>query len=1035
MIDFTYKILVPQRPAHLVSRQRLTAIVHTITERRLLTISAPAGYGKTSLLIDFAHADLPFPVCWYTLDRFDADPWMFLSYLTAAITQQFPSMLQQTRTLLAGQSRASFSSVAATLVHDVYTLGHHFVLIIDDWHLVDQVAEISDVIAHMLLRCPNCHLILASRIYPGLPDMMLLAARRQMSGLDEAQLRFTVDEAAAVLQTEQQPPVALEQMATLVEQTNGWITGILLALQATGVPSALGASAANRGERHIYRFLAEQVFDQQPPEIRTFLRDSALLDELTVERCNTYLGRQDAASLLETLLRNHIFITEIRPGVLRYHPLFHEFLHDSYRQDDPQRYREMSRQVAAAYAAQEHWTLAFERYITADDRQSAQQIVMRGGDKLYTSGRMETLEGWFAAFSLEELGAPLLCLKARVLLDRGQPREAQVLADLAETRMQAGEETTVLLIQALLARLAGQYHQAIDIAHQVLDRATDLSERSEALRTLAICHHLEGQSTAAIEELQDALTIERQRGDLYAVARLQHDLGVCYEEYGQIRLAEKYYSQAEAYWTTIGNLGRRALSLNSKGVVQHLSGRYHEAYSTLNTALAYARDAMVSNYQALVLTSLGDLYSDIQLWERARAAYDEAHQFDRSAQLNSYLELAVVRLLIRQRQYTAAARALDPLSVITTSRYDGVVLLLQSSIAWGLGQYEQAIHLVATAIHTLEQTRALLDLARAYLWQAHIRMHHNPADKDAWIASLEQAARITTDLGHDAFLVAETLHFPGVLRYAQMAGWKQATVWYERHADIHLAAQMIEHTDQRPVLVIRTLGSDQILVNGQATAIGWLKAREVLYYLLAHPDGATPEELREAIWPDLHGERSRGALKTAIYQLRSALPPDVIELQRRQIYRLNPDAAHIDYDVARFLRLLDTLNDDREKLFAALDLYRGLYLPWSDNHWSVGLRTYLEQRYLQALRLAAEQCLQQQIYAEALLLYQRILAVDAMDEAAHAGIMRCHLALGNRAAAIEQYRDICRIFDQELGLELGSSSEVAQLYQQILAQS
>ena len=1035
MVDFPHKIVLPQRPAHLVPRPRLTELLRASADRRLITISAPAGYGKTSLLIDFATTESALPVCWYTLDPFDQDPWVFLAYLAAAIEQRFPGATAQTARLLAGRSRTPFATAAAAFVRDVYAIGSDFVLIIDDWHLVDHVPDITELVAHLLLHCPNCHLILASRIYPSLPDLMLLAARRQMSGFDEEHIRFTAPEVAAVLGAEFQTTIPLERAQALAEQSNGWITGILLALQATG-PAAPSLSPPDaRAERQIYSFLTEQVFDQQTPEVRAFLLDSALLEELTPERCDAVFDRSDSGQILEMLLRHHIFITEINPGVLRYHPLFREFLQEHYRKIDPQRYRATARRVADAYAAQGQWPLAFESYITAGDLAGARRVVAASGEQLYTSGRLATLERWFAALPLDELDAPLLCLKARVLLDRGRHHEAEVLADLAAVRMQPDEEPVVLLLQSYLARIAGRYEHALDVAQTVLNIAKDPAQQASALRILATCHHRLGQSVSAIDELNQALAIERRRGDLYAMALLQHDLGVCSEESGRLSAAENYYSQAEAYWATIGNTGRRAMSLNSKGVVQHLAGRYREAHATLTVALQYAHDASVPQYQATVLASLGDLYSDLQLWEQAQEAYEDARRLGGTAYLASYLDLAIVRLLVRQRRYEAAARALERLPEPTTARQPAAVALLRSSIACGQGNYGQAMCDVQQAIALLERNNAQMDLARAFLLQAQIAAGAAPADRVALVAAIDHAAQIADQLGHDAFLVAETLHLPGLLRRAQSAGWERAADWAQRHHDLLLAAQSLRQDDQRPILTVRTLGTDQILLDGQPVEIGWLKAREVFYYLLTHPDGTTPEALREAIWPDLPPERSRGALKTAIYQLRSALPRELIELHNRQFYRINRQVARIDYDVERFLEILETGATDQEGLFEAIDLYRGPYLPSTDSLWSHSLRTLLEQRYIHVLRSAAGQCERHGAYQDALTLYTRILAEDPLDESAHAGVMRCQIALGNRAAAIGQYHALRRILDEELGLDPERTSEAEQLYHRILKAS
>jgi DNA-binding SARP family transcriptional activator len=324
-----------------------------------------------------------------------------------------------------------------------------------------------------------------------------------------------------------------------------------------------------------------------------------------------------------------------------------------------------------------------------------------------------------------------------------------------------------------------------------------------------------------------------------------------------------------------------------------------------------------------------------------------------------------------------------------------------------------------------------MDLARIYILQAAIAARQHAADDSALIDLLDGAAQIADRLGHDAFLAIETLPINSLLRRAAAAGWARATTWLLHHQEMRLVAQMIAHNDQRLVLTIRAFGTDEILLDGQPVKIGWFKAREVLYYLLSHPSGATSEALREAIWPELSPERSRGTLKTAIWQLRSALPPQLVECEQR-VYRLNQAAVRIVYDVAHFLQILDTHTDDREALFQALDLYHGAYLLRSDNQWCSSLRTHLEQRYFYALRLTAQICERDGGHSDALSLYARILDADLLDEAAHAGVMRCHIALGNRAAAINQYQTLRRTLDLELGLDLEHSSEAEQLYHRIL---
>jgi LuxR family transcriptional regulator, maltose regulon positive regulatory protein len=1032
MVAFPHKLTVPQRPRHLITRSRLTTLLHGIVDRQLLTLTAPAGYGKTSALIDFATGEPPLPICWYTLDRFDADPWTFLAYLTEAIRQRFPEGLRQTASILEQGAPTSFGAIVTLLLQEINALDQDLAVVIDDWHLVDEVTDINELVAQILLRCPRCHMILASRRYPGLPDMMLLAARRQMSGLDEERLRFTPLEVAAVITAEYAVEVSAAQAALLAERANGWITGILLALQATeaDLPALIHGSVA--AEQPIYRFLGEQVFDRQPAAIQQFLLDSSLLDELTVARCTQLLGRDDARAVLDQLVRQHVFISELKPGCWRYHPLFREFLQSHFRASDPARYQVLTLRVADDYAARGEWPQAFELCVSVDDLAAAQAIAVRGGDQLYAAGRLETLERWFAELPLDTLGAPLLCLKARVLVDRGQIYEAQLLTDLAERRASDAERSGVLLQQATISRNVGRYDDAIMLCQQVLASDSEPVARAAALRTLAICQLQLAQHEQAIEHLLAALELERERGDRRMLAMIQIDLGRAYEALGKLDLAERFYSQADDHLAATGNLGERALTLNNKGVVQHLAGRYREAFATLTEASQHAQQAGIPDYEALVLASLGDLYSDLQRWQPSGAAYEQARRLSGDAFLIAYVALMHVRLLARQRRYAAADQALQRLPEAMIEQHPISALLLRGQIASGLGRDADARNCIGRALEQLQQTPVPSEQARAYLLLAQVASASNAASA-TMLDALDKALRVAEQVGHDAFLVAEALHMPELMRRAAALGWEQAAGWAQRHQLLLHTGRTLERVDERPLLVVRALGADQIALDDRAVEIGWLKAREVLFYLLAHPAGVPPDVLCDAIWPDLSPEKSREALRSAIYKLRSQLPRDLVVLQGRQLYRINAASVQLDYDVEHLLLLLDA--GDPEDLFTACDLYGGPYLPWSDNEWSLTLRISIEQRFLQGLRAAAATCVQVQAHADALFLYRRILSVDPLDESAHAGIMRCQIALGNRAAAIDQYHRLRAVLTLELGLDPEPSSEAEQLYHDLLAAS
>src|SRR5512137_2040563 len=221
------KLIIPKRAPGVIHRVRLIDYVHENLGRKLLLVTAPAGYGKTTLLADFAN-DTEFPVCWYTLDEGDRDPGTFLSYLIAALRQKFPQFGERSQPL-ADHGPASAHAVAAALVADmVDAIPDYFVLVLDDWHLVGEEPPIIELLDQLLRYLPeHAHIIVAGRTLLRGP-LVRLAAQGAVAGLGPADLRFTASEVREVLAAKYGLTVSEEQAWRLAEEAEGWITAILL---------------------------------------------------------------------------------------------------------------------------------------------------------------------------------------------------------------------------------------------------------------------------------------------------------------------------------------------------------------------------------------------------------------------------------------------------------------------------------------------------------------------------------------------------------------------------------------------------------------------------------------------------------------------------------------------------------------------------------------------------------------------------------------------------------------------------------------
>ena len=415
------KLYPPRRRSDLLVRSRLIEFMHEHIENKLLLLCAPAGYGKTTLLVDYIH-DFDVRVCWLSLDESDRDPVVFLDYLLASLRHRFPDFAPD---VPAGPwtswDEARLTRLATALVNEMLrSAADYFLIILDDYHLVNDSVIINKLLDKLLAHLPeNCLVIISSRTEPTLTPrgLALLAAQRHVAALGVRQLRFTAPEVKLLIAQNYQQTISDEAANLLAQESEGWITGILLT--ARGMDHGLlTAMAVGLGERErLYDYLANQVLASQPPPVRRFLEETAVLNEMSDDICDELRDAEDSAEMLSYIEQQNLFIFNIhREDQVRsrYHHLFREFLLTQLGERAPRRLQALQLKAGELMQSRRQWDQALQLYLESGTPERAAELIIAVREELRDTGRWQTLGQW-----LDLIPDPLFASLSPVDVDKG----------------------------------------------------------------------------------------------------------------------------------------------------------------------------------------------------------------------------------------------------------------------------------------------------------------------------------------------------------------------------------------------------------------------------------------------------------------------------------------------------------------------------------------------------------------------------------------------------------------------------------------
>ncbi|MBV6397009.1 MAG: HTH-type transcriptional regulator MalT [Anaerolineales bacterium] len=1061
------KFLVPRPRADFLPRPRLLDWLDSNSDKRLTLLSAPAGYGKTTLLADFIHASsLPFG--WFTLDAQDSDPTVFLTYLIESLRsmKRAPETLtraigQTAQSLLdSAEATVSPQRVLTVLINELaeQTISP-WLLVLEDYHYVASPV-VHQLVDFLLENAPEgLRVIISTRVDPPLA-LARLRARGQLAELRSSSLRFRDDEVTKWMQADA-PELSDENLNLLNEKTEGWAAALQIIRSSlnTGETQDFNAllSGLSGSQQFVFDYLAEEVFKRLPEDLQEFLLRTSILQQMDSAACNAVADVNDAQSILEELEKQNLFLSSLdsQKRWYRYHYLFREFLLSRVQRVEAESVIGLERSAGAHYESQGELEVALNHYLNAREYESSARVVSIFAADYVERGRVEALHRYLSA-----LPARIMKANPELSLQHGNAhwrlgQTGAAIAAYEDARASFSSQNNSNGVCRALTRLAevnraqGNYRQAEALSNEALSFADlDHAARAEALMALAKSVGFLTGMDKGRELAEHAVNEARLAGDaVSALARANflQSLGqICWwhgDPQATVRYCQEALQIAPDEFSPIG--AQAHISLATPYLYWH---ELDKALRDAERGLQIAQTLHLKELLPSAYTALGNILTRMGETARAEACLRQGMEIGQQLGSASFEQLMATGFLAynlcgqgrveEARQLAEGALWSHTGNPDTYEAY--VCRSVLADVALENGQREKAEALFTELIEAGERRQFRLPLAMVYFGLAYIHLETKRNESGLKYARetlrLIEASRtfqLFLDQGARSLIVAQALIRAG-----------EKSPFLERVLENLPEKPAATISIQDHVIQVQCFGNFRVSVNGQEVSQErWVsaKARDLLAYFVTMRGEKIPaDKAFDAIWGEKE-RTSRTAFHTALSRLRNALKsgednPRLILVEVGEYWL---DSARFRIDVDEFnsalaqARAATNSATRAEWHERAVSLYHGEYLQNLYYEWVFPERRRLTQSYLGALQELAAYCLTIQNPQQAVTYIEKAIPLDPLDEDLYCLGMRAYAESHRRANVSRLFSDLSLLLQKEMNTR--PLPETAALYQSLMS--
>jgi len=1041
-----HAITPPAFDANKLHRERLVDAIHGEIARKLIVIAAPAGYGKTTLLADFA-AHTEMPVCWVGLTEADRDVMRLATVLLASLEKRFRRLKGKLDLqALSGSTPESLSNAFTVLIDE--NIDETFALLIDESDILNGTQQGLLFLDSFLERIPDQLTIIAAGREVLEVSLAKLMAEGGLAGFGPHDLALTRPELSQLAQEAYDESLGDGELDRILEETGGWVTGVVM----SGVLGGRSLRAIGVNPRPmVYEYLASVVLNRQPEDLRQFMLNSAVLPVMDEEACRDVLGESKSADFLVRLVADGLFVTASgdSPVTYEYHPLFRQFLIETKLATDPKSYRELCKAAGSYLERIGETEQGVQSYMLAGDETHAFELAESRARELFDAGRIDTLSAWADLFQVEALpNSEIRLLLATNSVDKGNLDAAERLLNGKEREggrpASVAHQSRTQLLLAIIAYRRGQNGQAL----RLIERAVHLNKRAKlgevavnSLRFRALIALREGRAEEGISLAREALELLGSDGPDYRKGLALSTLLTVQLGAGRILEAHDTAAKAVEVASRVRAPIPVTIAYNNLATIEHTIGRFEEALDHYGKSLEYAKLASSDLLQAQVYLGQADVFNDLGMKLQAAELYSEAVDILTRLGDKTWTQTVCLQTSILHRRsgsYSTSKEWLKRAMELGDSDEHSTSILMQLAALEVTANPKNALQTMKKVFQD-ERTDEAGRILALYLRGKVLLALGN---QQMAIQDLNDAIERSGAGRMEQVIASELLSDEAMLEFCRKylgssAVWKVIEGRIETIkaiADFYMASSLEAHPSSREVQ-LKAFGRSSAVYRGEEVKDLKPQVKELLFFLVDQ-GGAEKDTLGGVFWPEHSQGRQAANLHMAVYSLRNAFGKEFVRLEGA-LYSISSEVA-IECDVKEFERASRIAKElpvgDPRRLFAlteSIRLYAGPFLQEFESEWVLKRRRNLEMLYLDLVADHADEALMRDQPDKAENLLRDALAIDPYRDDLNLRYILMLGRLNRRSALVAHYQRYVDLLSSDLGLD--PSVEVREAYSRMIS--